>query len=236
MSFCHSNTPGHRTSDLVGRTFNNWTVLRFDKNTPNGPTYWFCRCSCGTERTVIAASLINGHSSSCGCTRRAKTKKCETCLREFIPRWHVRRFCSKSCSGRSRKGADHPAFKHGLHGGGYRLITVDGEQVLEHRHIMEKHIGRKLLPHEVVHHKDEDKTNNNISNLEIMTNSDHSYHHHKTTFLNGTHKQCSVCREVKLHEMFARVNNPRSRSGLRSRCKACDAVSRKASLKARRPL
>ena len=49
---------------------------------------------------------------------------------------------------------------------GYRLIRLrKGEWVLEHRYVMEKHLNRKVEPHEVVHHKDGNKLNNNINNL-----------------------------------------------------------------------
>jgi hypothetical protein len=49
--------------------------------------------------------------------------------------------------------------------------------VREHRLIVEQSIGRYLLPSEHVHHKDEDKTNNDISNLEVSTNSEHTKKH-----------------------------------------------------------
>ena len=45
--------------------------------------------------------------------------------------------------------------------------------VREHRMEVEKHLGRHLEIEEVVHHKDRDKANNHIDNLEIMTKSDH---------------------------------------------------------------
>lgn len=45
--------------------------------------------------------------------------------------------------------------------------------VYEHRLVMEKHLGRYLSPEEVVHHIDEDKTNNTLNNLMLMTNSEH---------------------------------------------------------------
>ena len=63
---------------------------------------------------------------------------------------------------------------------GYITIMDDlGRRIGEHRIVMENHIGRKLLPNEVVHHKNEDKTDNRIENLELMTISDHVSLHRK---------------------------------------------------------
>jgi hypothetical protein len=62
----------------------------------------------------------------------------------------------------------------------YRAIKIDGKAKLVHRHVMEHHIGRKLLPSECVHHKDGDGHNNDISNLEIMSRSAHAKHHQKS--------------------------------------------------------
>lgn len=45
--------------------------------------------------------------------------------------------------------------------------------------VAEKMIGRALLPDEVVHHKDECRSNNSESNLEVMTRSAHMSHHRK---------------------------------------------------------
>ena len=45
--------------------------------------------------------------------------------------------------------------------------------VLEHRIIMENHLGRLLNSNEVVHHKDENKKNNDISNLEVLSDIEH---------------------------------------------------------------
>ncbi len=47
----------------------------------------------------------------------------------------------------------------------------------EHRNVMEQHLGRKLESEEVVHHIDGNQQNNNIPNLQLMTQSDHMILH-----------------------------------------------------------
>jgi hypothetical protein len=50
--------------------------------------------------------------------------------------------------------------------------------VWEHRLVMAKHIGRSLLRTEVVHHIDDNKGNNHISNLMLFSSqSEHIAHH-----------------------------------------------------------
>ena len=51
--------------------------------------------------------------------------------------------------------------------------------VMEHRLVMESHIGRYLNREEVVHHIDENPRNNDISNLQVMTKKDHDSLHMK---------------------------------------------------------
>ena len=59
----------------------------------------------------------------------------------------------------------------------YKKIKLkDGTTRDEHRLVMEEHLGRKLKSSELIHHKDENKRNNHISNLELTTRSEHATH------------------------------------------------------------
>ena len=49
--------------------------------------------------------------------------------------------------------------------------------VYEHRYVMECHLGRALKRNEIVHHKDGDIYNNDISNLEVLSRSEHTHRH-----------------------------------------------------------
>lgn len=57
----------------------------------------------------------------------------------------------------------------------YKKIRLpDGGGVIdEHRYLMQEHLGRLLTADEIVHHKDENKLNNVIENLEVMSRADH---------------------------------------------------------------
>lgn len=65
---------------------------------------------------------------------------------------------------------------------GYLACTVkydDGSRrtVLQHREVLEGVLGRTLLAHEHVHHKDENRRNNDPLNLEVKDRVAHGKHH-----------------------------------------------------------
>lgn len=61
----------------------------------------------------------------------------------------------------------------------YRCVKVAGKKHDAHRFLMEQVLGRPLQRDEVVHHKDGNKLNNSIDNLQVMSRKEHSRLHRK---------------------------------------------------------
>ncbi len=60
-------------TDLTGRKFGKWIVLpRTDFDSNDRHCKWLVQCECGRLRLVAGEDLLNGRSSSCGCTSSHK--------------------------------------------------------------------------------------------------------------------------------------------------------------------
>lgn len=80
------------------------------------------------------------------------------------------------------------------------IHLADGSRILEHRYVMQNHMGRKLERNEVVHHRDNNGKNNSVKNLELMTLSEHSSKHGQARFVPLVRVKCAQCGKVVFQE------------------------------------
>ena len=119
---------------------------------------------------------------------------CQNCKKEFEAEdWRKRIVCSINCRqkwvgkklighksfGIKRKGWKKLNAKGHIRKDGRKQIWKDNKNQYEYRLIMEKHLGRKLNPNEIINHKDGNPSNDALYNLEVLTPSEHLSKHHK---------------------------------------------------------
>lgn len=121
----------------------------------------FCSQTCATNRM---------HEKRRG--QSLEPRPCEHCSSVFVPRQgSAGRFCSWECKNKGQRGDKASGWKGGRHvtEHGYIAVLLDGKYVLEHRFVMEKHLGRSLERHETVHHINGKRDDNRIENLQLRS-------------------------------------------------------------------
>lgn len=86
---------------------------------------------------------------------------------------------------------------------GYITIYVEGKWKSEHNVIMEQSIGRKLTKDEIVHHINENKIDNRIENLQLLTKSEHVALH------NSTRDYSHIANPIAIRKLYLEGNSGR---------------------------
>ncbi len=149
-----------------------------------------------------------------GKERQGKELPCMLCGKlTYIPQYRIKdfKYCSRTCvaravlhnpENRAKAMDNHSGEKHwNWKGGkttdvhGYTIITIDKQQVKEHRYVMEQYLGYQLDPKEIVHHRNGDKTDNRIENLVVMSQAEHMKEHN--TLINKWSKHYDRCQDCR---------------------------------------
>lgn len=144
---------------------------------------------------------------------KQNTKLCQQCKQIFKKTFtdsydyfiNRRKYCSSSCMATAQKGKSvspatqfkkgqgwgdkNPSWTGGRHKTtqGYITVLVGVKKYqLEHRYVMEKHLGRKLLSSEHVHHLNGDKIDNRLENLSLLDRKVHGRAHAMQRWHNQT--------------------------------------------------
>lgn len=104
--------------------------------------------------------------------KRAIIIGCQNCRGNLKGKYSIK-FCCWKCFREFYSKEKHPLWKGGLKNRPDGYIRDSKSDKYIHRIVMEKFLKRKLKRSENIHHIDGDPKNNNISNLIILSNSEH---------------------------------------------------------------
>lgn len=121
----------------------------------------------GTKRREIARLVGVAYKTVCSHLRQAKCQDCDANKPD-----NGKALCF-SCARKAKRTRDRWLDKSGyvrVYRPGHIQASKRGD-MFEHRMVMADHLGRALFPNENVHHKDGNRQNNAIENLELWRTS-----------------------------------------------------------------
>ena len=71
---CYNNDIDKAKNEL-GNQYGRLTVFKRGSNSIDGSAKWWCICECGSLKEILAGSLRQGLSTSCGCAQKESVKK-----------------------------------------------------------------------------------------------------------------------------------------------------------------
>jgi hypothetical protein len=177
-----------RALDIAGQNFGRLTVISRVGSNAHKQALWRCVCICGGAATTTSAKLVGGHTQSCGCIKadrmrayRHKPMERQQCAApgcDRLTEYPKCLYCGMHSARVKRTGSTEitrrPNGSGSIGKNGYVDIHVNGRRTYEHIHVAENALGRPMPHGAVVHHVNENKTDNRPENLVICPNE--AYH------------------------------------------------------------
>lgn len=91
--------------DETGKIYGRLKVLRRNGSNSQGRALWECQCECGNIITVNGVELRNGHTKSCGCYQKDRTR--ETCIKNLVGKTIGNFTVLESINGVKTRGPSH---------------------------------------------------------------------------------------------------------------------------------
>jgi hypothetical protein len=143
-----------------------------------------CECGCGQE---VKRRFVPGHNGKLQQKVPRIKKTCEMCKNVFevIPGKSKQKLCSNTCRNKYKSiNQLTPDGSVQRTSSGYYMVKMKNHPQADkkgyihyHRHALEQYLGYVLPKKYHVHHIDENKENNDVSNLIAIDRKAHAYLH-----------------------------------------------------------